>query len=257
MPAHDDADFDAWSVLDDLTLPEEPSEKVLKVEPGLNNDGAGDVSATSLDNSNVDPVPEEEPKHPDLANTNDDEPGSGSTSSPKIKESDSDSEDERQQCVQILENMDALVASETAREEERAASSDTRPSHTRLELLLMVRKLMQMHVKGENDEAAEELSRVNKEAASEEEADKHMKFGVKEVLPSDDKGADSAKSLEDEPLVPQAREFRNSNGYQSFDEVRDGKTLVHLCCAESAKRNPNCPSIRSACDAKLTSLERT
>ena len=39
--------------------------------------------------------------------------------------------------------------------------------------------------------------------------------------------------------VPQAREFMASLGFNSFDEVNEGKTLVHHCCYQSAKRQSN------------------
>ena len=60
----------------------------------------------------------------------------------------SDSEDERQQCNEILQNMDEMIAAETRREQIRANAGENKPSRTRIELLLRIKRLMQMHVTG-------------------------------------------------------------------------------------------------------------
>jgi hypothetical protein len=62
---------------------------------------------------------------------------------------ESDSEDERKQCEMIMEGMDKLVAAEKLREERRAMVEGVDPSKTRFELLVNVRRLMQMTVSGD------------------------------------------------------------------------------------------------------------
>ena len=36
--------------------------------------------------------------------------------------------------------------------------------------------------------------------------------------------------------VPQARAYMREKGFSSFDEVKDGSNLVHLCCIDSKTR---------------------
>ena len=159
----------------------------------------------------------------------------------------SDVEEERNQCMEILKNMDALVAAETLKEEQRAASAGAKPTWTRLGLLVKVRRLMQMHVSG-TATADDELDIVGQKktvdsdmqtdptATSQEKTklEEATKEEVKEEEVEEKKGHDEAEEENMEFPVPQARKFM-----AAFDEVKDGRTLVHICCQESQQRNVN------------------
>ena len=178
----------------------------------------------------------------------------------------SDIEDERNQCTEILKQMDALVAAETLREEERAASAGAKPAWTRLGLLVKVRRLMQMHVSGtataddeldivgqqetvdaemQTDQTATSQKKTKLEDATKEE--------VKEEEVEEKKGQDESEEEIEFP-VPQARKFMAAMGFKSFDEVKDGRTLVHICCQESQQRNVNirCSSTTIIFDVQIT-----
>ena len=170
----------------------------------------------------------------------------------------SDIEDERNQCTEILKHMDALVAAETLREEERAASAGAKPAWTRLGLLVKVRRLMQMHVSGMataddeldikgQQETVDAEMQTDKTATSQTKTklEKATKEEVKEEEVEEKKGRDESEEEIEYP-VPQARKFMAAMGFKSCDEVKDGRTLVHICCQESQQRNVNirCSSIQ-------------
>ena len=163
----------------------------------------------------------------------------------------SDIEDERNQCTEILKHMDALVAAETLREEERAASAGAKPAWTRLGLLVKVRRLMQMHVSGTataddeldikgQQETVDAEMQTDKTATSQTKTklEKATKEEVKEEEVEEKKGQDESEPEIDYP-VPQARKFMAAKGFKSWDEVQNGRTLVHICCQESQQRNVN------------------
>ena len=170
-----------------------------------------------------------------------------SATSLKKEEEDpaSDSEDERNQCAEILKNMDALVVAETKKEEEKVESASATATFTRLELLLRIRRLMQLHVSGEAP-ASDELEIVGqkktKDADQQTEDETAQSLKITKLEETTDEKAKEEEEERGETydaaelLVPQARKFMAERGFGSFDEIKDGQTLVHHCCQESAKR---------------------
>ena len=71
-----------------------------------------------------------------------------------------------------------------------------------------------------------------------EEATKKEETEEEEEEVEEKKGQDESEEEIEYP-VPQARKFMASMGFKSFDEVKDGRTLVHICCQESQQRNVN------------------
>jgi hypothetical protein len=153
----------------------------------------------------------------------------------------SDPEDERKQVEKIVKSISALVAFET--EKAKNAQKDAElPS--RLALLMQARQLMQMHVSGDSAGSSNDLD-VEGMKCEKKTADADMQTdGDKpdEAEPSDkrtsknqEKGKDENED-EDYFLVPQARQYMVDQGYASFDQIINGRTLVHVCCQDSQKR---------------------
>ena len=168
----------------------------------------------------------------------------------------SDPEDERQQGAVILQSLDKMIAVQTRKEEQRAqagasAGTKRRPIH----LLLMVQKLMQSHGAGE----ATHLEEVNivlsslkatppdipvEDQVTELAATSQMKKekaepDEKETQTEEDSENEEGEAFDAPPPVPQARDFLLSLGYEDWDDVVNGKTVVHHCCYESQTRNVN------------------
>ena len=152
----------------------------------------------------------------------------------------SDSEEERQECKALLEKMDAVVASQEAREKKRAEQAGEKLNQSRLDVLVALQRLMQMHVQGEDDKLGElivknEGLQIDPPAATSQTA-------------TDARSPSPVKTdAGDAPSVPQAHRFMEEKGFFFFDELKDGATLLHHCCYESAKRNMFCVCFQITC----------
>lgn len=138
----------------------------------------------------------------------------------------SDSEDERKQCAVAIASIDALVATEHRTEEDNAKAANRPKDESRIELLLLARRLVQIHSEGDSQPAPDDLSLAAAKAAGKNEHPERDDAGTGQGSVGDVAG----------PLVPQAREFMASKGFKSFDEVKDGQTLVVHCCYDSKTR---------------------
>ena len=150
----------------------------------------------------------------------------------------SDPEDERQQCEAIIADMDKLVAVEELREKRKAMAEGAQVGKSRLHLLTMVRDLMQRHVTGAEATASDDPEASAKKAKLDDQEAKNSAKSQEvkdEATQSDGQNADAG--MDDCLAVPQARAFMASQGYDSFDSIVDGWTLIHHCCVESANRN--------------------
>lgn len=144
----------------------------------------------------------------------------------------SDSEEERRECKAVLENMDVLIKSQEAREKRRAEAAGEQVSQSRLDVLITLQRLMQMHVAGEDTKLDELIAvqerMLNSNSATSQDKERQAKDAATSPTSDSDEG---------EPPVPQAREFMGQMGFTSWDEVKEGRTLVHHCCYEASKRN--------------------
>ena len=59
-------------------------------------------------------------------------------------------------------------------------------------------------------------------------------------------GSSGSAAISQTSSLPQATLFRNDEGYKAWDEVIDGKSLVHQCCYATLKRTLMC-----ACEVLL------
>ena len=151
----------------------------------------------------------------------------------------SDSEDERIACKAVLEKMDKLVALEEARDKKRLGLAvGEKVSQSRLDVLLTLMRLMQMHVQGEDDKLGEiiaaGINQANDSATSQKSTSK-------------DDATSPGPDDDDEPLVPQAHRFMEEKGFTNWDELKDGCTLMHHCCYDATKRNMFCVCFQITC----------
>lgn len=151
----------------------------------------------------------------------------------------SDSEAERDEAAEIMAAMQRQVDAEQAREEERARAAGEKMSHSRMELMLLCQNLMQnVLTKDTTDPAtATEAAALAKRAATSltEQAATHQ-AGEAAGQAATSLAGESEEEEAPELLVPQARAYMASKGYDSWDEIKGGKTLVHLCCEDSSSR---------------------
>lgn len=152
----------------------------------------------------------------------------------------SDSEDERNECKAILEQMDAVVASQEAREKKRAEQAGEKLNQSRLDVLVALQRLMQMHVQGDDDKLGELI--VKNEGLQLDPAAATSQTATDARSPSPVKSPDS-----DAPSVPQARRFMEEKGFTSWDEIKDGATLMHHCCYDATRRNMFCVCFQITC----------
>lgn len=149
----------------------------------------------------------------------------------------SDSEEKRKECKAVLEKMDALVASQEAREKRRADALGEQVSQLRLDVLITLQRLMQMHVQGEDDKL-EELIAAQERMHNPDSATSQKSTKCKDdaTSPGPVKSDD-----EDEPSVPQAA----TSGYQHSmrRKARTGCTSLRPTLAvstSSALRETGC-----------------
>jgi hypothetical protein len=81
----------------------------------------------------------------------------------------SDSEDERKQCAVAIASIDALVATELRTEDDNAKAANRPKDESRIELLLLARRLVQIHSEGDSQPTPDDLSLATAKAAGKNE----------------------------------------------------------------------------------------
>ena len=128
---------------------------------------------------------------------------------------ESDAEAEAEAVRECISEIDELVAQLTRKLDDLSSrSAKHRKLNVPINLLLRAKQLTK------NPEA-DFASSAEAEATSDNAATSQIEANV---------------ATSHGPPVPQANAFREAQGYSSFDDIRDGQTLIDCCCTESRNR---------------------